>query len=1841
MARNILIVDDNAINRQILRKILSADYAVFEAENGQEALTLLLMRRRTFSAVLLDIVMPVMDGYETLSAMQKDEKLARIPVIVTTGNTEKDAEKKALSLGATDFVTKPFDATIIKHRLDNLIKLSETSALVNALQLDRLTGLWNREAFFTRAAEAIAQRPAGYFVLASVDIDNFKVINDQYGTDRGDEVLKTLAKYLKKNFSGEDCLCGRISADNFILLFPLSIMPKAPKDQQKQAAVVLESIGLPITLSTGQYLVEDKTLSLNAMYDRANIAQASVKGRYDVPIAMFSEEMRNHLLLEQAIVNDMHTALSEKQFQAWLQPQYNHSTGALIGAEALARWLHPARGMISPGEFIPVFERNGFIYELDKYIWERVCKLIQKWTGEGRSVLPVSVNISRFDLLRHDLVDTLCGLVSKYGVPVDCLRLEITESAFAGENGRLVSVVKELIERGFTIEIDDFGSGYSSLNTLKEVPAQVVKLDMRFLEGSGNAARGGSILESMVRMTKWLGMSVIAEGVEEAEQADYLKSIGCNYIQGFYYARPMPVENYEKLLDNAGREERRMVMETVENLNGSDLWSPASVDSIIFNSFVGAACIYEYHNGNIELLRATKKYERLIGSIGLDVNDIRSHNLGAHLDAENKRRVAEAVERSIETRDEVTDDFTFRNLPNCAPEMLLRTTLRVIATAGERKLVYCTIEDLTEKRAAEKREREALEHTLTLTEDLRLMMDDMAGGFLRLEALEGGRVRLDYANDFACRMLDAPREQLMTMHSLAEITRVHPDDRQRMQKELAHALEMGGKGQTSYRVMTAGGGYMPVNVFARLVRDADGKTFINAYFTDMSEKERMAYSLREALPALLSAIMESSPDLAFAKDRNFNYIYCSPAFAKFTRQKSISDVIGKNDYDFWTKEEADRFRADDEKLFFSGEPLTGYVEPIPSDDSIQHYCTTSKYILRDSLGEIIGLYGVGRDITLDRSAYNQLRFLADNLPGGIATYTLSPEGMRVVYMNDGYTKITGYSREEHAAHAALGKFPAIVREDQPVVEAQIKEMLKSGAPVSCVFRIRDRASGVKWVSLRARVSERRDDVYYVNAILTDVTERQNMIERLQKSEEEFRVAADMSGAILGRYDIATGTYHHNDKTLFSLGFPADIPNAPQAYAEAGCIAEGSVVPLFELYERIRRAEQPLFAEAELRLGDGEFHWCRVSASVIFASDGTPSQAIIVTTDISDQREKEAVYKRWQQQLSERAPDSYTLYCCNLNKNTAYDTVEGSLLKLRVDPMKARSFNEITREYAEQFVSPGDRSAYISLLDSDKMLASYYRGVRSKSFEYREMTGEHSERWLRVTIELVEYPHSPEIEAYLMYEDIDEAKRAELLVRDLAENDPLTGVLNRATFIAKVDGIIDSRRGSECGALLMLDVDGFKKLNDTFGHAAGDQALIDMAAAMRAILREDDLTGRLGGDEFLIFLKGIPSEEDIANKARQILTVIRKEYSPTVTVTASIGVAVYPRDGEDFHALYHRADKALYAVKETGKNHFAFYSASMDTPVEAGAAESAAKPAEASVQPSPEIPAAVTKRRMLIVEDNRLDAEVLAAMFKDTFVIDKAYDGNTALIRLRHYGSAVSVVLLDLIMPGMDGFEVLDKMRESTEMQTVPVIVVSGSDDRETSLEAIRRGATDFVSKPVDPDIIRIRVQSAVSKAENERLRAQNSFLLLQNDEVVKYRTVLKSTGTVTIEYYWQAGTFTYDPNISSYIAGTFDGRRLWQILLSDFVASARDVQSMQSLVHNLAGDRTRTSGSRVVRLKTPSGAMHRFRMNVIKLANEFRLTDKMILTFNDIDADAEGGEPDSARFGTLPFRSGK
>lgn len=542
----ILVVEDNEINRALLVTLLSEEYRVLEAENGEAALQI-LRRKEEIALILLDINMPVMDGYTFLSLIKADSAFSAIPVIVTTQSDSEEDEVSALSHGATDFVAKPYKPQIILHRVASIIRLRETAAMINQFQFDRLTGLYSREFFYQRVRESIQQAPQKKYDILCSNIENFKLLNDVFGSSAGDQLLCGIAD-LYREYVGGHGIVGRLNADQFVCLLEGGITYTDEMFIHAGEAVNGLPHGKNVVMKWGIYSVTDYDISVEQMCDRALLAARSIKGQYGKYFATYDDQLRGELLRRQAILDSMETALAEEQFFVCFQPKYRIQDGALAGAEALVRWRHPRWGVQAPGEFIPIFEQNGFITKLDQFVWDKTCSILRQWEDRGYPVIPVSVNVSRADIYNTDIADILMNILKKYNLSPERLHLEITESAYTENPGQIIETVCHLRSLGFVIEMDDFGTGYSSLNMLSRLPIDILKLDMKFVQSESGKVTKHGILRFIMDLARWLGLSVVAEGVETKEQLNQLMEISCDYAQGYYFTKPISQEAFEELL---------------------------------------------------------------------------------------------------------------------------------------------------------------------------------------------------------------------------------------------------------------------------------------------------------------------------------------------------------------------------------------------------------------------------------------------------------------------------------------------------------------------------------------------------------------------------------------------------------------------------------------------------------------------------------------------------------------------------------------------------------------------------------------------------------------------------------------------------------------------------------------------------------------------------------------------------------------------------------------------------------------------------------------------------------------------------------------------------------------------------------------------------------------------------------------------------------------------------------------------------------------------------------------------------------------------------------------------
>ncbi len=619
------------------------------------------------------------------------------------------------------------------------------AAVIDASDTEVRTGMYNLNGFSRHARELISSHPDESFMVVQWDLDEFKLYNDLNGYQNGDLLLRGIGLNSPKMIP-QGLVFGHLNSDHFVLL---------ARQSETVAEEICQSIekmlgelkgGENLSFHMGLCAVTDPEEGIEILCDHALIALRTIKGQYQERMVWYEPGMRDMIVEENRLAGEMESALEAGQFKVWYQPQINYKTGKISGAEALVRWVHPEEGIIPPNKFIPLFEKNGFITKLDHYIWDRVCAFQRNWIDSGREACPVSVNISRRDIYSDDLVHAISSLIDKYSLDPSLLHLEITESVYMASPEKMNRIVDILKSKGFTVEIDDFGSGYSSLNMLKDMKVNTLKLDMKFLEQSENSDRSGRIISAMIRMADWLDVGTIAEGVETKEQADFLRSIGCVHLQGYYFYRPMPEEQYRTLLSGKDSVQRDMPVARSYLKGSLDFMDSSAQSTLVFNSFTGNAMIADYHDGILELLRVN---DRLLDTFKYKHEDIElfRKDIFSRLQPDQRDILKEAMDKAVSDRLETS--CVLRVTPSAPGQELyfMNVRMRVISTRDNSAVLYFSLEDSTAHWKME-----------FLKKQLETIFRNVPAGILTFEIGNEGEASCLYISDHAYEMFGLKAE---------------------------------------------------------------------------------------------------------------------------------------------------------------------------------------------------------------------------------------------------------------------------------------------------------------------------------------------------------------------------------------------------------------------------------------------------------------------------------------------------------------------------------------------------------------------------------------------------------------------------------------------------------------------------------------------------------------------------------------------------------------------------------------------------------------------------------------------------------------------------------------------------------------------------------------------------------------------------------------------------------------------------------------------------------------------------------------------------------------------------
>ncbi len=688
--KKILLVQDNPENDKALSEIIYAAYDSVHINSQDEAIDFLQKHHEELMSAIIDIHMAV----PILKEIRKNPYLLNFPVLVSTDIPDSELEEELLNLEVIDFLKSPFSRIRVLNRLKTTQKLSEANFAIDELERDELTGLFTRKAFLRKAELMLSQNRDRKFCIVAFDFDNFKSSNSLYGVEKCNEFLAYTAKYMVS--VKPDGIAGRYGGDQFIIFFEYSEPQPNLGRVSEISKQILSTAPIPHQIvKMGVYAPVDFNLPLVICCDRAFLAIREIKGKYGKDIAFFESNLQKQLLNEQRIIETMERALEEEQFHVYYQPKHETITGSIAGAEALVRWNHPEYGFMSPGQFIPLFERNGFITKLDTFMVDKVCRDIKRWQESGYPVVPVSVNVSRRDFMEEGCIENQFDIIDKYGINHSLLHMEVTESLYSENTELIISQVKQTQNLGFMIEMDDFGAGYSSLGLLSTFPLNVLKLDISFVQ---NIKMNEIVIENIIKMAHRMGLLTVAEGVETDEQLKILKSLGCDLIQGYYYSKPLPVKEFETYLRtasvfSAGR------IPVQQNLDSESVLLTESMliaASEVAESIPGG--YFSYHaDGNLEIISFNREMLNLFDcSTAEEFREHVGNSFKGIVAPEDFEHVQQSIERQI-TIDNSLDYVEYRIRTKTGRTKYVKDYGRFVKTKSYGDIFYVFLNDVTEE----------------------------------------------------------------------------------------------------------------------------------------------------------------------------------------------------------------------------------------------------------------------------------------------------------------------------------------------------------------------------------------------------------------------------------------------------------------------------------------------------------------------------------------------------------------------------------------------------------------------------------------------------------------------------------------------------------------------------------------------------------------------------------------------------------------------------------------------------------------------------------------------------------------------------------------------------------------------------------------------------------------------------------------------------------------------------------------------------------------------------------------------------------------------------------------
>lgn len=1431
------------------------------------------------------------------------------------------------------------------------------------------TGLYNNADFF-QAIDIFIRRNSQIktYCLVAIDVEHFKLFNEWYGRATGDGLLSSIAQRLNSLQEQVNGIAGYMGNDDFAILLPNQ--PDILQTLQDQITGSVKEYGenagfLP---AFGVYAIQDEILSASAMYDRACLAQSTIKGNYARRICWYHKDMMLQMENDHLLLSEIQSALEKREFTFYAQPQYNMLTGRIVGLESLVRWVRPNGELVSPAQFIPTLEKNGFIGELDWYVWEEVCRHVRHWLDKGYRVVPVSVNVSQVDIYTMDVVQCFQDLIKLYELDPKFIQIEITESAYAEEYEIINNVVRRLQAIGFTVLMDDFGSGYTSLNILENANVDILKLDMKYIavdeHGQGKSTK---ILNSIVNMAQMAGLRLIAEGIDHKTQVDFLVDMGCIYGQGYYFQSPLPITELEDLLATEEFMDYDGIQpQPIERLQIHDLLRGDFFSESVVNNILGGIAIFEVENNQINILQANEQFQRIVN---IQQNNKRSIlDTVYEADRENVLELFQSASENILNGAE----GDFRYLHPDGTLLWLHLRIFFLREQNDTRTYYGSISDITHMRMQEQRlisSQQALASAVSLKEtesedksfinlsEENRRMAAMIFAQLSPSGMIGGYCEKDMPLYFANRAV----LHLMGYESYEEcaadidgkvINTIHPEDRKTVLQDMQNMKTAGMEYTTTYRMRRKDGSWFWTLTKGRVVKAEDGRLAMISACTDITE----TMTMQQQLVARNAALLRQNQELYFLNhDMPGGYHRCTdtPDFRFLYISNQFLEMFG------YTREELRQLFDDKLLLMVHPEDRSIVIEGM-------HFLRTSaadhpmEYRMRGKQGYIwvinqsrymkyedkAFIQGVVTDVTETVELRNRMRLLMEYTPENIVL--IHWRNGQTVYeiVADGLSRSMGYTLQDYTHSIKEKRYMGLLhKEDEMQIEKEFNQAVKQRKDYHSILPFHTEDGRHWWSALDAcYIKDDPDSTSYL-CINRDVT-------AIKQQEQALWVAGQIQESILRQagingweWDIAEGalTVSNNvyDERLISiwskLGEPRftviGFPNEENWYAH---LSDGSRRVFQNFFEGICAGKQNTL-DCEVSISckagvisakTGDEIWLKIACEIIRDNTGAPLRAVGYYKNITEQK-IQALRRQEDSKMLEllRGQAAYALRV-DLNSGKV-SFIKDEDVWLQETGYPGGELFEDYLAYLNDLLLPDYHKPFMEFMNRKRLLRVFREGQRMESIDYqRRYQGEP--HWMRSIVHLVRLKGQADTLAYIFVMDINAQKLQELQLTRLAEIDALTGLYNRQSAVPRIQQYLSNRAGP--AALIMLDLDNFKSANDVFGHAYGDTMIAQTASSIRRFFREDDVVCRLGGDEFMVLCKDI-ADTAIKHKLQEIVQAMEISYQfngKELKFSMSIGYVMYPEQGTEFDDLYQKADVALFATKLGGKSGFRKFDPEMKT-----------------------------------------------------------------------------------------------------------------------------------------------------------------------------------------------------------------------------------------------------------------------------------------------------------------------